>query len=120
MYLSDNYYTYSKGVNTFCFDNSHNCSIYEDNGSLPIKGWIYNTNINDESENISYQWTLTPSSNNDYYVFQIEADGTSYTEGNPMGVAIEFGIRPVLYLTSDIIITSGDGSIDTPYAISKP
>ena len=57
------------------------------------------------------QWTLTPDPSNSYYVFGV------YTSGNVnySGANYIVGVRPVAFLKSNILISSGDGSSTTPY-----
>ncbi len=61
----------------------------------------------------SIQWTLTPDSSNSDDVFVVDSVGflISYIASNGDGV------RPSIYLKSNIAISGGDGSIDFPYVI---
>ena len=55
-----------------------------------------------------YEWTLTPSSSNSYYVFYLYSLG--YADyGN--------GSRPVLYLDASVYKIDGDGSLNNPYIV---
>ncbi len=62
----------------------------------------------------TYQWTITPYSDNTYDVWRVTAGGVlnylAYTTS---------GVRPVLYLESDVKITDGDGTTENPYRLSK-
>ena len=40
-------------------------------------------------------------------------DNYSYVDGK------QYAVRPVLYLTSDVIVTGGSGTSTSPYTISK-
>ena len=65
-----------------------------------------------------YYWTITPS---DYksnyafsYVFQV------FPEGDLRAWAVVSswqGIRPVINIRSDVLISSGDGTVDSPYTL---
>lgn len=110
MYLSDFYGSYALGVDDMCYTNSFNCN--ENGGGTPTNSWIYNTN------SYSSQWTISPYSNNNIFAFSIEAAGTIKDYNNDNRVVNANGIRPVLYLKSDIKIISGDGTEQNPYQLS--
>ncbi len=105
MYPSDYSYTYALGVDNTCYTDGYKCRT--DNGGAPTKGWIYNTNSN------SYQWLLSPNSAVSDYAFRLYVSG--YV--NHSGVANSSGVRPSLYLVSNIKIDSGDGSEQSPYQL---
>ena len=69
--------------------------------------WLYNNNNN--------QWTITSRPNNTegYWVYFVNSDGNLTSN---MAVGME-GIRPVVYLNSNIKI-SGEGSSSSPFQIS--
>ena len=65
-----------------------------------------------------YQWTLTPYSSDIRSVFRVNTRGYSDVNGGSVDddyAGIAFGVRPTLYLKSNITISSGDGSSTTPY-----
>ena len=107
MYPSDYTYTYALGVDNTCYNDGFNCRT--DNGGTPTKGWIYNTNSN------SSQWLLSPHPGNSTYAFRLVDSGSvSYTS---FGVAGTNGVRPSLYLVSNIKIDSGEGTEQSPYRL---
>ena len=60
------------------------------------------------------EWTVSPDSSNANYVFYV-----IYYAGVPSSYATYgFGVRPVLYLNSNVYITGGDGSINNPFQVS--
>ena len=67
--------------------------------------WIFNND---------YQWTLTPGEYF-YEVFNIELDGLVKTDSD--GLAELKGVRPTLYLSKNITISGGDGTINNPYIL---
>ena len=106
MYPSDYVYTYAFGVDEMCYNDASRC---RPNDGVPTKGWIYNSNSN------SNQWLLTPTSAYGYAgEHHIPNDGivSSFYTNSPSGV------RPSLYLSSQVKITSGDGSEQHPYQLS--
>jgi len=107
MYPSDYTYTYALGVDNTCYTDGVDCRT--DNGGTPTKGWIYNTNSN------SFQWLLSPRSVNSENVFFLDPSG--YVGGNVLN-SNSFGVRPTLYLSSSVKISSGDGSEQGPYQLS--
>ena len=69
------------------------------------KDWLYNSNI--------IQWLMSPDSGNSYNVFYVFRDGFVDRVSSYVALAV----RPSFYLTSNTLITNGDGSIDNPYLI---
>ena len=57
-----------------------------------------------------------PTSNFPDRVFTADTNGDFY--GNRLANA-RFGVRPVVYLVSDIKIADGDGSSGNPFVLSK-
>ena len=79
---------------------------------------LTNNVFNCENENwlfnVVKQWTLSPNSGYAYRVFYVALDGVvDYFRANGA-----YGVRPALFLKSDVVITSGDGSSTNPYKIS--
>ena len=58
------------------------------------------------------EWLMTQNSGGS--VFRMSAYG--YTIFSAM-ITNDYSIRPTFYLTSNTLITNGDGSIDNPYLI---
>ncbi len=82
--------------------------IQSNSSSCASTGWMNITNVD-------YWWSLSPylGENSEFVIFSLY--GTvlgSHTSDT------RFGIRPALYLSSDIKITGGDGSQNNPYEIS--
>ena len=106
MYPSDYTYTYALGVDNTCYTDGAKCST--DNGGAPTKGWIYNTNSN------SFQWLLSPRSGDSNNVFLLGSSGhVSFSNSKYSN-----GVRPSLYLVSNIKIDSGEGTEQSPYHLS--
>ena len=68
--------------------------------------WLFNSNN---------QWTLTPNSDYVYLVFYV---GSSGGLASHSADGSNYGVRPVLYLASDLAMESGDGSSSNPYKLS--
>ena len=62
----------------------------------------------------SYQWTLTPSSSSSHSVFGVSLSGSMGNSNTDFGN----GVRPSIYLKSNIAIMGGSGSYDDPYLLS--
>ena len=107
IYPSDYSYTYALGVDNTCYTNGYNC--FAGKGGKPTNGWIYNTNSN------FHQWLLSPCMANKSCVFNLDSLGDVYAGA---GVTSSYGVRPSLYLVSNIKIDSGDGSEQNPYQLS--
>ena len=107
MYPSDYGYATSGGTTT----NRDAClakELYNWNSSrfsdCKNNDWIFNN---------APQWTLTPRSsypNNVFYVYTT-GDVRSYASDPSMGV------RPSVYLTSNVNISGGDGTMNNPYTL---
>ena len=68
------------------------------------ENWLFNS---------TYQWTLFPSSGRADHVFFVYSGG--YVFGN--NAHYSYGVRPVLFLKSDVEILSGDGTNDNPFVL---
>ena len=66
--------------------------------------WIFNND---------YQWTLTPPSSGSDFVFGVF--GTGYVDYDSAGNS--YGVRPSVYLTSNVGISGGDGTMNNPYIL---
>ena len=108
MYPSDYGYATSGGATT----NRDAClaqALYNW-GSLSYS----DCNNNDWIFNDDYQWTLTPNSSISYNVFGVFLSGyvdRSYIANGSLGV------RPSVYLTSNVGISGGDGTMNNPYIL---
>ena len=98
MYPSDYGYATDLGQ---CTQNLYNY----DNSTCKSNDWLFNS---------AHQWTLTPNSsiaNSAWYVYLPGGVRSNYA-------ANAGGVRPVLYLASDLAMESGDGTSSNPYKLS--
>ena len=101
MYPSDYAYTFANGVDDKCYSDTNKCR--SNTGGNPNSSWLYKSSTN--------QLTVSPSSTT-YFVFGVEnKGGVFYGDTNT-----DRGVRPVLYLRSDIKL-QGSGGSDDPYEI---
>ena len=78
--------------------------------------------VNGRSTNTNYYlytgqdyWTMTPRNFSNWaIVFYVEKNGII---GSNISVYSPYGVRPVINLARDVVIKSGNGTIDTPYEI---
>ena len=101
MYPSD--YGYSV-TNANCSHTSTNLGSYN-SSSCGGKAWLLK---------YGFEWTNSPYSGNSFSVFHVGAD--AYLIGSSAHSGC--GVRPVLYLKSNVYVTGGDGSINNPYQLS--
>ena len=109
MYPSDYGYATSGGATTnreAClakelFNWSSSC--YSD---CKNNDWIFNN---------GHQWTLTPLSRNSLYVFNVGGGGGDVNDRHLADRSL--GVRPSVYLTSNVSISGGDGTVNSPYAL---
>ena len=94
IYSSD--YGYAS-TDTTCRNSMSSSNCKNDN-------WLFNN---------TWQWTLSPSSNNTYFVFGPGSDGFV----NDCNATDTRGVRPALFLKSDVVILSGDGTNDNPFIL---
>ena len=105
MYPSDYGYATSGGSSTnrsTCLNTS--LYKYNEKSDCYSNDWLYNGDK---------QWTLTPGPYQSFHGFIITEGGRD----DYYGVSNFFGIRPVVYLKSNIIIIDGAGSSDNPYVL---
>ena len=101
IYLSD--YGYAS-TNEACRDsmNSNTNNVF----NCKNENWLFNS---------ANQWTLSPYSGNVFNVFVVYSGGrvvSNYAFG-------ALGVRPVLFLKSDVVIIGGTGDEKNPYTISN-
>ena len=103
MYLSDYGYASSNCENKKIWDNNSSSNdIRACNGT----NWLYNIKVN--------EWILPQLASESSYGFIVNSVGSARINGvsfNP------FAVRPVLYLTSSVQITVGNGTSTDPYVI---
>ena len=107
MYASD--YTLSLGATSMSITGS----TY-DNTSTFRTSWMYPTN-NDSLKSYS-EWTLSRAGfvgGTTYATWVIDNTGAI----NTSGVNMANSVRPVFYLNTDVVYSSGTGSIDDPFMI---
>jgi len=106
MYPSD--YGYSAiGGASFC--PRTNLMNYHQDPNCASKAWLLSTS--------GVEWTLKPNSSSSllYSVFFMNSDGTV----NNGDAAAGSGVRPTIYLKSDVMIIAGDGSKLNPYILTR-
>ena len=109
MYPSDEYMVYGNGVNATCYSSPSGCS-----GTNAQTGWVYNSNKLNGS--IVTTWLLSPYSSNFNYAFRADGGGgLSYYSGN----FNSNGVRPVVYLKSNIKIADGTGEVGSEYTLEE-
>ncbi len=99
MYPSDYAYTFANGVDDTCYSDIYNCSK-----GTPSSSWLYKSGTS--------QWTVSPYSSSAFFVFDVRSAGNVVNSHAYNG----YGVRPVLYLRSDIKL-QGSGGSDDPYEI---
>ena len=108
MYPSDEYMVYGNGVNNTCYTNPNGCS-----GTNAQAGWVYNTNVREGQTSPTYTWFLSSYADSSYNVLHANSDG--HLRGSHSSDSN--GVRPVVYLKSDIKITEGTGESGSPYKL---
>ncbi len=99
MYPSDYGYATDLGQ---CTQNLY----HYDNSTCTSNDWLFNSAL---------QWTLAPYSDRANYVFNVDSSGSLF---NGYVYRSYGGVRPVLYLASDLAMESGDGTSSNPYKLS--
>ena len=98
MYPSD--YGYAS-TGAACRNSLYGC----DDADSKANNWLFNS---------AYQWTLSPYSGTVLSVFHVNSRGrVGYSSANSA-----YGVRPALFLKSDVVIAGGTGTESDPYEIS--
>ena len=102
MYIHDYYYAYASGGAPGSSSNAKTA-------------WIHFSE-NDTSAPSSFEWTMSRYglTGSLYFAWYVNSNSSI----NRQDLSNAFSVRPVFYLTSDIEITGGTGTIDDPYIIS--
>ena len=108
MYPSDYGYATSGGSTT----NRASClakELYDWNSVSDCynNDWLYDSS--------NHQWTLTPTSDYSAYVFSL---GSTVPQLRGVANSTNTAVSPVLYLSSNVKISGGDGSRDNPFTLS--
>ena len=109
MYPSDEYMVYGNGVNTTCYLNPSGCS-----GTNAQTGWVYKSNILEGQSSPSSTWLLSSRASVSIYVLRAGSDGNL---GDFYSGYSYYGVRPVVYLKSNIKIADGTGEVGSPYVL---
>ena len=108
MYPSDYGYATSGGSATdrsICLATALYNWYSSDYSDCKNNDWLYDSS--------AYQWTLTPHSSYSDSVFHVRNHGGLGYASPSYG----FGVRPSIYLKSNIAISGGEGTSGTPYTI---
>ena len=100
MYPSD--YGYAS-TDTACRNNMYSStnSVY----NCKTENWLFNS---------AYQWTLSPYSQYTSHVFSVRSDGSVYSSSL---TSYNYGVRPALFLKSDVVIVGGKGTENDPFIL---
>ena len=87
-------------------------------GSFSLNNDNYNSCVNTgwmDTTTLSYWWTLSPRAGNSNNVFIVNSDGNIYNDSASL---TDDAVRPAVYLSSEVKITGGNGSLNSPYEIA--
>ena len=102
MYVSDYGYASDACENKMLWSST---SSANDLRACNTTNWLYKG---------AYEWLLPQFANYSYAAFVVDTDGSV---GYGYVSDVEFGVRPVLCLTSSVQITGGDGTSSSPYTL---
>ena len=74
------------------------------NATCAGQSWLYGQ---------GYEWTITPNSSYNSYVFSVDDSGNLYI----FSAFVGYAARPVLYLDSSVYVIDGTGAQSDPYII---
>ena len=104
MYASD----YGYGASKECASNLY---YYDDSACKTTNNWL------DKSADT---WLLTPRSDLSYVAFSVRSGGyVNYGNSISGGDGIELADRPILTLSSNVKISGGEGTSESPYTLSQ-
>ena len=95
------------GYSVLASDCSRTNRLY-DYGNCSTNSWLLKN---------GNEWTLTHGTKYSNLVFHIAGSGSLYDNVYMSGTNGGILVRPVVYLKSNVYITSGDGSISNPYVL---
>lgn len=110
-------------TNSWCNDiidiNSYNCQnqIIAKVGLLTTEEYLKAGGINSYLNNNSYFWTLNVS--DDKKAYYIHNEGGLNNEVSSGTTYYSYGVRPIIYLNSNMPYLGGEGTSDNPYIIEK-
>ena len=126
MMLKDVYYLgevqYNDYKNTICKDsntkeNTKQCekndSIWEGYVGLSRMGEMFSNQLLDRKQS-NYSWLLTPYDESKVYML------TDYSSAPEYPFTNKYAASPTITLSNKVLITSGEGTYDSPYEISCP
>ena len=91
--------------------NKNGCgsfSLNNDNySSCKNTTWMFNSSL--------VWWTLSPRAGTSYVAFYVDSNGI--VAGNNYNVNFGYAVSPVVYLSSEVKITGGNGTQSNPYTI---
>ena len=102
MYPSDYGFAVGNNNRNACLETSLNTY---NNNNCHTDNWLYNG---------TSKWLLTPGSNYDRYAFAVDKSGYIDTRSTYYN---NRDVLPVVYLKSNVSITSGTGSLEKPYEL---
>ena len=99
--------------------NNYNCNNTKEYlvGLITTDEYLKAGGINSYLNNNSYFWTLNTSNDNKAYYIH-SGGGINNDLGNNESL-YSYGVRPVIYLNSNVEIVSGDGTKENPYIIEE-
>ena len=100
MYASD----YGYAVSDECTANL----FYYDNATCKNNNWLFKGNN---------EWILPQGASYSRLAFRVASDGHVNVLSYCVVSSDQYGVRPVLYLTSSVRITGGDGTSSNPYTL---
>lgn len=123
MYPSDYVYTYANGVDDDCYTDVISCGAY--NGS----SWIYKTNYRsdiyelEKESSLKIAFTIFGGFSKNVSLSKVIIIGMfspSLGSHSPLSErASNYILRPVVYLSSDIKVVDGEGTLSKPYKLNK-
>ena len=101
---------YGNGVNATCYNDPYQCN----SASIASTGWVFKSNVLEGQSSPYNTWFLSPDSSNANFAFLAGSSGS--LSGNSVYYYTR-GVRPVVYLKSDIKISEGTGEVGSPFKL---
>ena len=114
MYSSDYFYASENCENKMMVEFDSNIGDFAETSTKDIRAcnttnWLYNLKVD--------EWHLPQSGYNPRYALFLDGDGFVFFLYRGFVSNDQFAARPVLYLTSSVQITGGDGTSSLPYTL---
>lgn len=89
--------------------------IYSEGSLDKTNGWIFNSDIMDNDTDVTKTWLISTGAAGPLFTFNVPGPNAMTSDSNY--AYYENGVRPAVYLNSNVEIDTGNGSSTNPYTL---